>query len=167
MNVTRALALIAGVALGAVLNLGGVAAQTESATAEDGNPASEAPVNNPGPSVPVGANLTPPVGIMPPGPALVSPAGTGQAGTSSVSMTPGTLTSGVANEGANTVSAPETNAAPAPPPAAAAPPAASGCGDYPTWYDAQLALESSTDAALISALDPDGDAIACEAVMYP
>jgi hypothetical protein len=41
------------------------------------------------------------------------------------------------------------------------------CADYPTWYDAQLALESSVDPALIASLDPDGNTIACEEVMYP
>jgi len=39
------------------------------------------------------------------------------------------------------------------------------CAAYPTWYDAQLALESSTDPLLIAALDPDADGIACEDVM--
>ena len=41
------------------------------------------------------------------------------------------------------------------------------CADYPTWYDAQLALESSVDPALTASLDPDGNTIACEEVMYP
>ena len=55
-----------------------------------------------------------------------------------------------------TEGAPESEAAPV-----------SGCADYPTWYDAQLTLESSVDPAVIGALDPDGDTIACEEVMYP
>lgn len=166
MMMTRVCALFATIALALAFTLGGVAAQTESATAEDGKPASEAPAANPAPSVPVGANLTPPVGLMPPGPPLIGPAGTGQPGSSSVSMAPGTLTSGVAREGENARRAPAAEPAPAPAPAEPAPPAAGGCGDYPTWYDAQLALESSVDPALSAALDPDGDAIACEELMY-
>jgi hypothetical protein len=97
-------------------------------------------------------------------------------------MAPGTQTTGVAREGRNasherppaeTAPAAAPDAAPtdtAPADASAAAPdaaPAAGCGDYPTWYDAQLALESSVDPALNAALDPDGDAIACEAVMYP
>lgn len=39
------------------------------------------------------------------------------------------------------------------------------CADYPSWYDAQLALESAADAALASSLDPDGNGIACEEAM--
>lgn len=160
MKLARAFALIAGAALGMSLFVGAVSAQTESATAEDGKSAEEAPT---APSVPVGANLTPPVGL-PPGPPLIHPAGTGQSGSSSVSMAPGTLTSGTAREGRNAVRAPEAE------PVAAAEPepvAAPACTDYPTWYDAQLALESSVDEATISSLDPDGNAIACEEVMYP
>ncbi|MFM8594836.1 MAG: hypothetical protein ACKOCK_10660, partial [Chloroflexota bacterium] len=30
----------------------------------------------------------------------------------------------------------------------------SGCGNYGYWYDAQIAMESSTDPLLIAALDP-------------
>jgi hypothetical protein len=40
-----------------------------------------------------------------------------------------------------------------------------GCADYPTWYDAQIALEEATDAALVEALDPDYNGIACETGM--
>jgi hypothetical protein len=79
-------------------------------------------------------------------------------------MAPGTLTSGTAREGRNAVRAPEGEPAAAP---ASDAPAVPTCADYPTWYDAQLALESATDAALVSSLDPDGNAIACEEVMYP
>ncbi len=52
-------------------------------------------------------------------------------------------------------------AAPAEP--APAEPATDACG-YPTWYDAQLALEA--DASLAPTLDPDNDGIACEEAMY-
>jgi hypothetical protein len=41
------------------------------------------------------------------------------------------------------------------------------CADFPTWYDAQLALESSIDPNQQVELDPDGDTIACEEYMYP
>jgi hypothetical protein len=112
------------------------------------------------PTVPVGANLTPPVGALP---AITHPAGTGQSGSSSVSMAPGTLTSGVAREDRNAVHDAPSEPAPEPAPEAAV----SACTDFPTWYDAQLTLESSTDADTINSLDPDGDAIACEEVMYP
>jgi hypothetical protein len=173
MRFVRALSPIVGLALGLTLSMGVVSAQTESATAEDGKSAEEAPATtNTAPSVPIGANLTPPVGLTPPGPPLIHPAGTGQSGASSVSMAPGTLTSGAANEGANAVRAPEAPA-PAPEAPAAAPeapaaePAGTACTDFPTWYDAQLALESSVDAVEIASLDPDGDTIACEEVMYP
>lgn len=40
---------------------------------------------------------------------------------------------------------------------------ATACG-YPTWLDAQTALEGN--AALAETLDPDGDGIACEEAMY-
>jgi hypothetical protein len=40
------------------------------------------------------------------------------------------------------------------------------CGDYASWYDAQLAYEAAgrtdADPALVSSLDPDADGIACE-----
>ncbi len=166
MRMARAFALVAGTALGMSLFVGAVSAQTESATAEDGKSAEEAPaVTTTAPSVPVGANLTPPVGL-PPGPPLIHPAGTGQSGTSSVSMTPGTLTSGQAREGNNAVRAPEVEAVAEVEPVPATE-SGTACTDYPTWYDAQLALESSVDQAVIASLDADGDAIACEEVMYP
>ena len=41
-----------------------------------------------------------------------------------------------------------------------------GCDSYGSWYDAQIAYESagmtSADPAVVSALDPDYDGIACE-----
>ena len=155
----RAGALATGLLLAISLTLGGVSAQTESATAEDGAPASEAPgTTTTAPSVPVGANLTPPVGVTTGALPIVPPAGTGQSGSTSISMTPGTLTAGVAREGENAIRAPEAEPDPASIPK---------CGDFPTWYDAQLALESAIEPAVIDSLDPDGDTIACEAVMYP
>lgn len=43
------------------------------------------------------------------------------------------------------------------------------CGQYGTWYDAQVAYENlgatGADAALVQEVDPDWDGIACEGVM--
>ncbi|MDF2757371.1 MAG: putative calcium-binding protein [Thermomicrobiales bacterium] len=115
MKVTRAVAVVAGAALAASLYTGTVFAQSESASAEDGKPASEAPAETATtPNAPLGANLTPSLGALPLGPGILSGSGSGNAGSSSVSMAPGTLTSGVAREGANAVRAPEAEPAPAP-----------------------------------------------------
>ena len=115
MKVARAVAVVVGAALAASLWMGTVSAQTESATADDGAPASDAPAETaPAPNVPLGANLTPPLGALPPGPAILSGPGSGQPGSSTVSMAPGTLTAGVAREGINAVRAPEPEPAPAP-----------------------------------------------------
>lgn len=116
MQLRRALAAVAGLMLGAALCLGPVSAQSETATAEDGAPASEAPAGTTtAPNVPLGANLTPPLGPLA-GQAIIHGPGSGQSGSSSVSMNPGTLTSGVAREGENAVVAPEAVPAPAPAP---------------------------------------------------
>lgn len=165
-----ALALTFSLGLGAQATL----AQTESATAEDGAPASEAPgATSTAPNVPLGANLAPPVGITPP---IISPAGVGQSGSANVSHTPGTLTSGNGRNRTTTETVPAGNtSATANGPVAGAPPATDGgtapqvqaCADFPTWYDAQLALESSIDPSQQVELDPDGDTIACEEYMYP
>jgi hypothetical protein len=56
----------------------------------------------------------------------------------------------------------------APPAAPAAAPATTvaGCDSYASWYDAQVAYEAAgmteADPAVVSALDPDYDGIACE-----
>jgi Bacterial TSP3 repeat len=56
----------------------------------------------------------------------------------------------------------------APPAAPAAAPTSvvAGCGSYGSWYDAQVTYEAagmtSADPAVVSALDPDYDGIACE-----
>lgn len=65
-----------------------------------------------------------------------------------------------------TAGAAPTDAAAAPAEGAApeAPPVPT-CADYPTWYDAQIALESAADPALAASLDPDGNGIACEEAM--
>src|SRR5215213_8402526 len=99
MKRARAVAVIAGVALGASLFVSTVSAQTESASAEDGKPASEAPAET-------GPTSTVPLGALPLGPAIITGPGTGQPGSSTVSMAPGTLTTGVAREGINAVRAP-------------------------------------------------------------
>ena len=56
----------------------------------------------------------------------------------------------------------------APPAAPAAAPVSTvaGCGSYGSWYDAQVAYEAAgmtaADPAIVAALDPDYDGIACE-----
>ncbi len=115
MKVTRAVAVVTGAALAASLWTGAVSAQTESASAEDGKSASDAPAETvTAPDVPLGANLTPPLGALPLGPVILTGPGSGQPGSSSVSMAPGTLSSGVAREGVNAVRAPEAEPAPEP-----------------------------------------------------
>jgi hypothetical protein len=164
-----ALALTFSLGLGAQTTL----AQTESATAEDGAPASEAPgTTTTVPNVPLGANLPPPTGITPP---VLVPGAVGQSGSATVSHTPGTLTSGSGRNRTTTETVPAGNtSAIADGPTQGSPATTSGsapqvqtCADFPTWYDAQLALESSIDPAQQVELDPDGDTIACEEYMYP
>lgn len=57
----------------------------------------------------------------------------------------------------------------APVPVSPAASSGSACGDYASWYDAQIAYEeaggTAADPALVSALDPDADGIACEEAM--
>src|SRR5215211_1633601 len=153
MKVTRGIAVVAGAALAASLWAGVVSAQTESASAEDGKPASEAPAETaPAPNVPLGANLTPPLGALPLGPAIITGPGTGLPGSSTVSMAPGTLTTGVAREGVNAVRAPE--AEPAPPIADAAPEAVAD-----TTAD-------ETSAPVVADTDGDGVADSDEVDLY-
>jgi hypothetical protein len=147
MKVTRGIAVVAGAALAASLWTGSVSAQSESASAEDGKPASEAPAETaPAPNVPLGANLTPPLGALPPGPVTI---GSGQPGSSSVSMAPGTLTAGVAREGVNAVRAPETEPAPAPVEAAPEPVA--------DTVPAETSEPVAADTAVATETDLDGD----------
>ncbi len=154
--VTRAVAAVAGAALAASLWAGAASAQTESATAEDGAPASEAPAGTASaPNVPLGANLTPPLGALPPGPAINSAPGSGQSGSSSVSMAPGTLNAGVAREGANAVRAPEAAPAPAPVAAAAPEPVADTA-------PAETSEAVATDTAVATPTDLDADNLADE-----
>ena len=150
MKLARAAGVIVGVALGASLCVSAVSAQTESASAEDGAPASDAPAETaPAPNVPLGANLTPPLGALPPVPAIVSGPGSGQPGSSSVSMAPGTLTSGAARVGENAVIAPEAAPAPAPVREAAPEPVAETTtveSSEPVAADAAVATASDLDA---------------------
>ena len=153
MKLARAGALIASVVLGVSLSAGAVSAQSETATAEDGKSASDAPAEtSSAPEVPLGANLTPPLGALPPGPALISDQGSGQPGTSSVSMAPGTLTAGTAREGVNAVRAPE--AAPAPAPAPVMDPAPEPVTDATVTEPSESV---AADTAVISETDLDED----------
>ena len=151
MNVTRAVAVFAGAALAASLWTGAVSAQTESASAEDGKPASDAPAETvTAPDVPLGANLTPPLGALPIGPGILTGQGSGNPGSSSVSMAPGTLSSGVAREGDNAVRAPEAEPAPAPVAEAAPEPVADTA-------PAESSETVAVDAAVASPTDLDAD----------
>ena len=150
---------MAAFTVGALLCYGSVSAQTESATAEDGAPASEAPAEtSSAPNVPLGANLTPPVGLLPPGPAIISAPGSGQPGSSSVSMAPGTQTTGAANPGPNAVVAPEAAPAPDPAPEAAAEPAPAEAEPV----EAAPAEAAPVEMAVATATDQDADNYADE-----
>lgn len=83
--------------------------------------------------------------------------------TGSVSTAAPTDGSAAPAEGA-AAAAPTEGSAEAAPTEGDAPPVPT-CADYPSWYDAQVALESTADAALASSLDPDGNGIACEEAM--
>jgi hypothetical protein len=151
MKVTRAVAVLAGAALAASLWTGAVSAQTESASAEDGKSASDAPAETvSAPEAPLGANLTPPLGALPLGPVIPSGPGSGNPGSSSVSMAPGTLSSGVAREGVNAVRAPEAEPAPAPVAEAAREPVADAA-------PVETSEPVAADTAVATAEDSDAD----------
>ena len=151
MKLPHAIAAIAAAALAASLWVGTVSAQSESASAEDGKSASDAPAEtDSGPDVPLGANLTPSLGALPLGPGILSGPGSGQPGSSSVSMAPGTLTAGAANEGINAVRAPEAEPAPAP----VAEPAPEPVADT---APAETVDAVATDTAVATATDQDAD----------
>ncbi len=155
MKLTQAVAVAAGVALAASLWVGTVSAQTESASAEDGAPASDAPAETvAAPNAPLGANLTPPLGALPLGPPIITGPGSGQPGSSSVSMAPGTLTAGVAREGENAVRAPEAEPAPAPVTEPAAP--------VTEAAPVETVDAVATDAAVATPADLDADNFADE-----
>jgi hypothetical protein len=90
-------------------------------------------------------------GVGSPGTALLGPDGT----YSVVDTAPSNVT--VAGDT-------EVLAPPAAP--AAAPATVAGCNSYASWYDAQVAYEAAgitaADPAVVAALDPDYDGIACE-----
>src|SRR5918998_3632382 len=150
MKVTRAVAVVTGAALAASLWTGSVSAQTETASAEDGKSASDAPAETvSAPEAPLGANLPPPLGALPLGPGILTGQGSGNPGSSSVSMAPGTLSSGVAREGVNAVRAPEAEPAPAPEAAAAPEPVADAAPvetSEPVAADAAVATADDLDA---------------------
>jgi hypothetical protein len=159
----RGWSFVLGVGLVLWLCCAPVAAQTESATAEDGAPAAEEPTA-PGPSIStvpplqVGANLTPPLGVLPP--PVTNGLSAGQPGDATVSTGAGTVTGGPAAAAARAPRAPETEPV-------VEESGVATCADFPTWYDAQMMLESAVDTAVLASLDADGDAIACEELMYP
>jgi hypothetical protein len=158
MKLIHVAAVAAGATLAASLWMGAVSAQSETANAEDGKSASDAPAETTtAPNVPLGANLTPPLGALPPVPALISGPGSGQPGSSSVSMAPGTLTAGVAHEGANAVRAPEAEPAPAPVTDAAPEPAADTAP-----VETVDAVATDTTVATETDLDADNYADALE-----
>src|SRR3712207_8476523 len=104
MKLPDAIAAVAAAALAASLWVGTVSAQSESASAEDGKSASDAPAETvTAPNAPLGANLTPSLGALPLGPGIITGSGSGQPGSSSASTAPGTLTAGAANEGTKAV----------------------------------------------------------------
>ena len=120
---------------------------TESMTATDGN----AEVRGDG-DASAAPGLVTRGGVGGPGTALLGPDGTYNV----VDTAPSTVTI-----------AGDTEAL-APPAAPAAAPATTvaGCDSYASWYDAQVAYEAAgmtaADPAVVSALDPDYDGIACE-----
>jgi uncharacterized protein YkwD len=110
-------------------------------------------------------NLPPPsvTDLVPPPPSVPTHSDVAN-GTTSVENSDGTATTYGDTPGPT---APPADTAGAPPPAPASP--ASTCGDFPSWYDAQVAYEAAgglgADAALVASVDPDYDGIACEEMM--
>ncbi|HEX2282506.1 MAG TPA: hypothetical protein VHG52_12180 [Thermomicrobiales bacterium] len=151
MNVPHAIAAVGAAALAASLWVGTVSAQSESASAEDGKSVSDAPAETvTEPNAPLGANLGPSLGALPLGPGIIFGPGSGLPGSSSVSMAPGTLTAGVANEGDNAVRAPEAEPAPAPVTETAPEPVADAA-------PAETVDAAATDTAVATATDLDAD----------
>jgi len=98
-------------------------------------------------------------------PGLVTRGGVGSPGTALLG--PDGTYSVVDTAPSNVTIAGDTEVLP-PPAAPAAAPASTvaGCDSYASWYDAQVAYEAAgitaADPAVVSALDPDYDGIACE-----
>ena len=118
---------------------------TENLTATDGNAAARGPGN---------ASAAPGT-VTRPGVSVLGPDGT----YSAVDTAPANVT----------VAGDTEILAPPAAPAAAPTSGVAGCGSYGSWYDAQVAYEAagmtSADPAVVSALDPDYDGIACEEAM--
>jgi hypothetical protein len=143
--VIAAVSLTLGLAVGA----SSVLAQetTETMTATDGDAAARGDGN-----ASAAPGLVTRGGVGSPGTALLGPDGT----YSVVDTAPSNVT--VAGDT-------EVLAPPAAPAAAPATTVA-GCDSYASWYDAQVAYEAAgitaADPAIVAALDPDYDGIACE-----
>ena len=138
-----------GLTLGLMVGAGSALAQetTETMTATDGDAAVRGDGN-----ASAAPGLVTRSGVGGPGAALLGPDGTYNA----VDTAPSTVTVG------------GDTAVLAPPAAPAAAPASTvaGCDSYASWYDAQVAYEAAgitaADPAIVAALDPDYDGIACE-----
>jgi hypothetical protein len=132
-------------ALGLAMAGGSALAQetTESMTATDG----DATVRGDG-DASAAPGLVTRGGVGGPGTALLGPDGT----YSAVDTAPSTVTIAGDTEVLAPAAAPATTVA--------------GCDSYASWYDAQVAYEAAgitaADPAVVSALDPDYDGIACE-----
>jgi hypothetical protein len=151
MGVRKLLIVTASLALGLAPVAGGtpkaIAQEiTENLTATDGD-ASALGAGN----ASAAPGLVTRGGVGSPGTALLGPDGT----YSVVDTAPSNVT--VAGDT-------EVLAPPAAP--AAAPATVAGCDSYASWYDAQVAYEAAgitaADPAVVAALDPDYDGIACE-----
>jgi hypothetical protein len=132
-------------ALGLAMAGGSALAQetTESMTATDG----DATVRGDG-DASAAPGLVTRGGVGGPGTALLGPDGT----YSAVDTAPSTVTIAGDTEALAPAAAPATTVA--------------GCDSYASWYDAQVAYEAAgmtaADPAIVAALDPDYDGIACE-----
>ena len=132
-------------ALGLAMAGGSALAQetTESMTATDG----DATVRGDG-DASAAPGLVTRGGVGGPGTALLGPDGT----YSAVDTAPSTVTIAGDTEALAPATAPATTVA--------------GCDSYASWYDAQVAYEAAgmtaADPAIVAALDPDYDGIACE-----
>jgi hypothetical protein len=95
-------------------------------------------------------------------PGLVTRGGVGSSG--KAPLGPDGISNVVDTAPANVTVAGETDALA--PPAAAPASTVAGCDSYASWYDAQVAYEAAgmttADPAVVAALDPDYDGIACE-----
>ena len=141
--------VVGSFALGLAMAGGSALAQetTESMTATDG----DATVRGDG-DASAAPGLVTRGGVGGPGTALLGPDGT----YSAVDTAPSTVTIAGDTEALSPPAAP----------AAAPGTTVAGCDSYGSWYDAQVAYEAAgitaADPAVVAALDPDYDGIACE-----